>query len=223
MNRRDPVTGSILDVRPRMGWESGFRALIENLEEFVFVKDGQLRYVAVNPRYCQALGRTNAEITGKTDSDLYPPHVAAKHQAEDRLVLRDGRRFECEEQNLITGQPRTVRTVKTPIKDRKGHIVGVLGIASDVTEQRQLETKLRQVQKMETVGQLAGGVAHDFNNLLTVILGNVSLLRARRMQEEADQELLGAMEMAALQAAELTGKLLGFAQSDGATVRRNGS
>ena len=193
-----------------MGWESGFRALLEHVEEFVFLKDSHLRYVAVNARYCQALGRSKAEITGKTDYELYPPHAAAKYQAEDRIVLRDGRRLEREEQNLIDGLPRILRTIKAPIRDRYGQIVGVLGIASDVTEQRQLETKLRQVQKMEAVGQLAGGVAHDFNNLLTVILGNVSLLRARRMHEDADQELLGGMEMAALRAAELTSKLLGF-------------
>jgi PAS domain S-box-containing protein len=193
-----------------MGWEWGFRALVDNLEDLIFLKDSQLRYVAVNPRCCQVLGRSETQITGKTDEDLYPLNLAAKYQAEDRIILRDGRRLEREEQNLVNGQPRTVRTVKTPIKDRYGRIVGLLGIASDVTEHRQLETKLRQVQKMEAVGQLAGGVAHDFNNLLTVILGNVSLLRARRIHEEADRELLGAMEMAALRAAELTGQLLGF-------------
>jgi PAS domain S-box-containing protein len=210
MNGRDFVPSWIIEGRPRMGWESGFRALLENVEEFVFLKDGQLRYVAVNPRYCQALGRSAAEITGKTDVELYSPHAAAKYQAEDRIVLRDGRRLEREEQTLINGRPRILRTVKAPIRDRYGHIVGVLGIASDVTDHRQLETRLWQVHKMEAVGQLAGGVAHDFNNLLTVILGNVSLLRARRMHEEADQELLGGMEMAALRAAELTSKLLGF-------------
>jgi len=65
---------------------------------------------------------------------------------------------------------------------------------------------------MEAVGQLAGGVAHDFNNLLTVILGNVSLLRAHRMPEEVENELMSATEKAALRAAELTSKLLGFSR-----------
>jgi two-component system cell cycle sensor histidine kinase/response regulator CckA len=195
-----------------MGWESRFRALMAQVEGLVFLKDSQLRYVAVNPRFCQALGRSEPEITGKTDCELYPPHLAAKHQADDRVVLREGRRLEREEPSLVDGQERTVRTLKAPAMDRFGRIVGVIGITTDVTEQRLLEMKVRQVQKMEAVGQLAGGVAHDFNNLLTVILGNVSLLRARHMHEEDHRELLNAMEMAALRAAELTSKLLGFAR-----------
>src|SRR5260370_10855505 len=120
--------------------------------------------------------------------------------------------MEVEEENLVHGQLRTVRLAKTPVKDDQGSIVGVLGIFWDVTEQRLLENKVRQVQKMEAVGQLAGGVAHDFNNLLTVILGNVSLLRAHRMPEEVEKELLSATEKASLRAAELTSKLLGFSR-----------
>jgi two-component system, cell cycle sensor histidine kinase and response regulator CckA len=192
--------------------EAKYRSLAENLEQCVFVKNSELRYVAANQRFCQALGRADAEISGRTDRELYPPQLAAKYQADDRLVLREGRRLELEEQSLVNGQLRTVRVVKTPVKDDQGRIVGVLGIFWDVTEQRLLETKVRQVQKMEAVGQLAGGVAHDFNNLLTVILGNVSLLRARPMPEEVDAELLTATETAAVRAAELTGKLLSFSR-----------
>lgn len=192
--------------------EVKYRSLAENLEQCVFLKDRELRYGAANQRFCQALGRTEADIVGKTDRELYPLHLAAKYQADDRLVLRDGRHLELEEESLVHGQLRMVRTVKTPVKDDRGSIVGVLGIFWDVTEQRLLESKVRQVQKMEAVGQLAGGVAHDFNNLLTVILGNVSLLRAHRMPEEVEKELLSATEKAALRAAELTSKLLGFSR-----------
>jgi PAS domain S-box-containing protein len=192
--------------------EVKYRSLAENLEQCIFLKDSELRYVAANQRFCQALGRSDANIMGKTDAELYPPHLAAKYQADDRLLLRTGQRLEREEQHLLHEQLRTVRVVKTPVKDDQGHIVGVLGIFWDVTEQRLLENKVRHVQKMEAVGQLAGGIAHDFNNLLTVILGNVSLLRARRTSEEIDEELLGAAEKAALRAAELTSKLLGFSR-----------
>ena len=97
----------------------------ENLEQSVFLKDQELRYVAANQRFCQALGRLEAEIVGKTDRDLYPLHLAAKYQADDRLVLRDGQRLELEEETLLQGQPRMVRVVKTPVKDDRCAMVGV--------------------------------------------------------------------------------------------------
>src|SRR5262249_45750492 len=139
-------------------------------------------------------------------------HLAEKYRADDRLVLAEGKRLELEEQNLSDGQLRTVRVIKTPVKDDQGKVAGVLGIFWDVTEQRALESQLRHAQKMEAVGQLAGGVAHDFNNLLTVILGNVSLARASLAVNDANEELLSLTEKAALRAAELTSKLLGFSR-----------
>jgi PAS domain S-box-containing protein len=192
--------------------EAKYRALIDNLDQGIFLKDCELRFVAVNRYLCLRAGKSEAEIVGKTDHDFYPPEVAAKHQTDDRLVLAEGRRLEFEEENSLTGQPRTVRVIKTPVKDDQGRVVGVLGITWDVTEQRALEAQLRQAQKMEAVGQLAGGVAHDFNNLLTVILGNVSMLQSEIAAESRGRELLAATEKAALRAAELTSKLLGFSR-----------
>jgi two-component system cell cycle sensor histidine kinase/response regulator CckA len=222
---RDPrglgvrLDGVMTDIEERKRAEAALRnreiqylSLAENLEQCVFLKDRELRYRAVNQRFGQALGCAVADILGKTDSELYPPHLAVKYQADDQRVLREGRRLEREEQNFVNAQLRTVHVVKTPVRDEQGEITGVLGIFWDVTDQRLLEAKVRHVQKMEAIGQLASGVAHDFNNLLTVILGNVSLLRAGRAPGEIDEELLNTTEKAALRAAELTNKLLGFAR-----------
>jgi PAS domain S-box-containing protein len=192
--------------------EAKYRSLIENLEQGIFLKDRELRFVAVNRFFCQHIGSTEGEIVGKTDFDLYPAQLAEKFQADDRQVLNEGRRLELEEENMVQGKERTVRVLKTPVKDGQGGIVGVLGILWDVTEQRALEAQLRQSQKMEAVGQLAGGIAHDFNNLLTVILGNVSLLQTGLARQDSARDLLAATEKAALRAAELTGKMLGFSR-----------
>ena len=188
-----------------------YRSLVENLEQCVFLKDADFRFVAVNSPFCRAVGRSEEEILGRNDFDFYPADLARKFRDDDRQVLQ-GKRIDVEEQSLVAGRPRVVRVVKTPVREEHGRIVGVLGIFWDVTEQRNLEAQLRQAQKMDAIGQLAGGVAHDFNNLLTAILGNLSLLSGSIPMDPTARELLHAAESAAIRAATLTGQLLGFAR-----------
>ncbi|MEX2374942.1 MAG: ATP-binding protein, partial [Dehalococcoidia bacterium] len=99
-----------------------------------------------------------------------------------------------------------------PILDAGGTLIGVIGVSSDVTEQRQLEEQLRQAQKMEAVGRLAGGIAHDFNNLLTAVNGYAMFLlndlpAGSQFREDAEQ-ILNAGE----RAADLTHQLLAFSR-----------
>ena len=95
----------------------------------------------------------------------------------------------------------------------------ILGVAIDITErkeaehkQRELELKLAQAQKMETVGRLAGGVAHDFNNLLTVISGYCGLLKSNSSSEDERSKMLQGIEDASLRASALTRQLLTFSR-----------
>ena len=90
-----------------------------------------------------------------------------------------------------------------------GEIVGAM---LDVTERRSLEEQLTQARKMESVGQLTGGVAHDFNNLLTVIIGNLDLLARRASHDERTERQLGAMRYAAERGRSLTRQLLAFSR-----------
>lgn len=106
-----------------------------------------------------------------------------------------------------------------PIKDQHGNIQGVVLVFRDVTEEYALQEKLKQSQKMDVVGQLAGGVAHDFNNMLAGIMGNAELLQLSlnpnaSVRKYADLILLGAQR-----AADLTRKLLTFSRKSHAVFR----
>ena len=98
------------------------------------------------------------------------------------------------------------------IRDANGDVAGVMGMSVDVTERRQVEIRLRNAQKMEAVGLLAGGVAHDFNNLLTAIKGFSSLLMEAVGENDAARECVDEIVRASERAAGLTGQLLAFSR-----------
>jgi two-component system cell cycle sensor histidine kinase/response regulator CckA len=96
--------------------------------------------------------------------------------------------------------------------DEGGMSVRVISVAQDITEQKQLELKLRQSQKMEAMGHLAGGVAHDFNNILTAILGYAALIEVEPLDPQATPEHAAQIRKAAERAAALTKQLLAFSR-----------
>jgi signal transduction histidine kinase/CheY-like chemotaxis protein len=118
---------------------------------------------------------------------------------------------------------RSLQYLIRPLRDTEGNVVGAIGVAVDVTEleqarqeQSRLGALLRQAQKMEAIGRLAGGVAHDFNNFLSCIMGNLSLLEAHLQQGragDADAATYLAQANAAVDsAASLTRQLLAFSR-----------
>jgi PAS domain S-box-containing protein len=192
--------------------EQKYRSLIENLGQGVFLLDRDQRYVAANPQFCRSVGRTEVEILGACETDLYDPQRAASHMDEVRTVLVEGKNVETEEEVHVQGRKACIRRVLTPVRDAAGRTSGVLGICWDVTEQRQLEAHVHQASKMDAIGQLAGGIAHDFNNLLTVIVGNLELILAGSSPSDTEHELALAARNAASRATSLTQRLLGFSR-----------
>src|SRR5262249_12568468 len=134
-----------------------------------------------------------------------------QYVADDRRVLA-GERLEQEEWNVVGGEARLVRVVKTPLRDAEGRVAGVLGIFWDVTAQHALEEQLRQSQKMEADGQLAGGVAPDSTTRLPATLGTLARIQAPLPDGHPAAALAVAAEKAAWRAANLTSQLLGFSR-----------
>ncbi len=99
-----------------------------------------------------------------------------------------------------------------PIRDAAGEIYRLVGVAEDITARKELEEQFRQSQKMESIGQLAGGVAHDFNNILTIIQGHASLIGMRHDLGPDVSESVHQIAFAAEHAASLTRQLLTFSR-----------
>jgi PAS domain S-box-containing protein len=110
------------------------------------------------------------------------------------------------------GTPRLVMDRGFVIRNKSGKAIRMLGSMLDITEQRELEQRLNQSQKLEAIGHLTGGVAHDFNNLLTVILGNSALLAEQLINQPQLKVLADMTQIAAERGAELTSRLLAFAR-----------
>jgi two-component system cell cycle sensor histidine kinase/response regulator CckA len=219
----EPVTlrGVMVDITEKKEAERAqerTRALLSSIVEhspaMIFVKDAtDLRYVLFNQAGEELTGRKRADVIGRTDHELLGQATADAFARDDREAIGTGRVLEIfEEIPGRAGDVRYLRTSKVPILGADGRPEYLLGVSENMTERRKLEEQLRQAQKMEALGQLAGGVAHDFNNLLTVIGGYSDFLLSRLppgapMRHEVE-EIRNAGERAAL----LTGQLLAFSR-----------
>ncbi len=176
---------------------------------FITSRDGE--FIDVNDSMLELFGHTREELLRIRVEDTYvdPAQRSALrqeieesgsvHEYELKLRKRDGTEIVC----LETATAR---------RSEEGEVLGYQGILRDITGQRKLEEQLRQAQKMEAVGQLAGGVAHDFNNLLTGMTGYVELA-LRKMRPESPQvaDLRKVLELTG-RAAGLTQQLLAFSR-----------
>ena len=189
--------------------EERYRELFENANDMVFTLDLDGNFTAINGSGERITGYERDELLGRNFAQL----VAAEDAEFSYGLASDGeaRTFEC---SIIASDGRRVPIeVASRLIREHGEAVGVQAIARDVSERRELEERLRQAQKLEAIGLLAGGVAHDFNNMLTAITGYsdfaLAALDTGRGVRRADIEEIAK---AAERAGALTSQLLAFSR-----------
>jgi two-component system, cell cycle sensor histidine kinase and response regulator CckA len=189
------------------------QVILDSVNAMIWYKDKHNRVIRANRAAAATLGLKPADVEGRSTYDLYPAE-AARFYEDDLDVMLSGRPKLGITETLRNqkGQVRFVQTDKIPYRDDQGNIIGVIVFSFDVTERHELEEQLRQVQKMEAAGRLAGGLAHDFNNLLTAILGYGDLLLARLPEGDPLRRHSEEIRRAGERASALTRQLLAFSR-----------
>ncbi len=166
-------------------------------------------FTSFNPAFCKTLGYSEEYLLNTRLIDLVHPDDREKSAVALGTTLTAGELPGTFENRYITSDDKVVTVQWSGTVDLEGR--RIIGIGRDITETRALEQQLIQSQKMEAVGQLAGGVAHDFNNLLMAIMANAEL--AGMIDDLPDiRKRLKDIEAASARAAELTNKLLAFSR-----------
>jgi PAS domain S-box-containing protein len=137
--------------------EEKYRTLLENLPQKIFLKDRNFVYISCNENYAKDLKIRPEQIKGRTDYEFYPNNLAEKYRDDDRKVMKAGKIKDIEEEYIRDGKKMFVHTVKTPVKDSNGSVVGILGIFWDITETKRIENALRESEeKFRSIFENAG-------------------------------------------------------------------
>jgi PAS domain S-box-containing protein len=202
--------------------EERFRQVVENIQEvfwMVDVKDGKMLYIS--PGYEKIWGRSCDALYQSPEAWFEAIHSDDRERVTQRFAA-DAVTQHDEEYRILRpdGSVRWIHDRAFPIRDGNGNVYRIAGVAEDITERRQIEERLRQSQKMEAIGQLAGGVAHDFNNILAAVMMEVELAATVKHLPQDARESLQVIGGAADKAAALTRQLLLFSRRQVMQPRR---
>ena len=211
--------------------------IVDTIADPIFVKDESHRWIMLNQAFCDFMGHPREMLLGKSDHDFFPKQEADIFLRKDVEVFASGK-TNINEESLTdaTGNTHTIITKKSVFHDPQGHKI-LVGSIRDVSELKKAQDALRTVrdeleqrvqertaevkrtqemllhtQKLDAIGQLAGGVAHDFNNLLAVITGALELIVLRSagdtMLEELSEQALDAVR----RGSTMTQRMLAFSR-----------
>jgi PAS domain S-box-containing protein len=214
------MIGAMQDVTQRKRGEDAlreseerYRTLIQNVGVGIGFVDPEEQFSLANAAAEDIFGVPPGGLLGRSLREFTSPEQLAMIREQTDL-RRAGEKSVYElEISRPGGEKRNLLITAVPQFDSRERLLGTHGAFHDITKQKREEAQLRQSQKMEAIGQLAGGVAHDFNNLLTGMLGNIAIIRGDLPASDPLLANVLAAETAARQAADLIKGVLAFSRS----------
>ncbi|UVF19402.1 response regulator [Microvirga terrae] len=189
------------------------RGLMESTGDLISFKDLDGRFVRLNASKARSLGCHSEDCLGRKERDYVAPERATMiEEAERRAIAARAPDEVFEERIAPDGTTQWFLINHIPILNEAGSVTNLATIERDVTERKLMEMRLRQADKMQALGTLAGGVAHDFNNLLMAVLGSLDLASRRAPDDPRLTRLLQNATYAAERGASLTQRLLSFSR-----------
>ena len=219
--QKDVATMSLLadflwEITKRKQAEESIRKLSQAVEQSpvsIVITDVAGRIEFVNARFTEVTGYTSAEALGQNPRILKSGETPADEYGRLWKTIHSGGTWQGEFRNRKkTGELFWEYASIAPLRDTDGTITHYVAVKEDITERKVLENQLRQSQKMDAVGQLAGGVAHDFNNMLGVIMGYTEMILNTEGLDDSLRKHLEKILEAAHRSSEITGQLLAFAR-----------
>jgi two-component system cell cycle sensor histidine kinase/response regulator CckA len=191
--------------------EEKYRTLFEESQDTIYISTPDGRLLDINPAGVRLFGYDSLEELLQVD---LAAQVYRRAEDRERMLQELSLKGFVQDLELLVqtkqGRHLTVLATSSAERDADGRVISIRGMLRDVTGQRSLEHQLRQAQKMEAVGRLAGGVSHDFNNLLTAILGYADLLALALPGDSPLRRHTDEIKAAAQRGADLTRQLLAF-------------
>jgi PAS domain S-box-containing protein len=187
--------------------EARLRTVVSNSPIVLFSIDRNGIFTLSEGRGLEALGLQPGQVVGQSAWDIYRDQPGILKAIQRALA---GEAFS---ESVPLGALH-FETHYTPTRDEKGEVTGLIGVATDISERRSLESQLRHAQRMEAIGRLAGGVAHDFNNLLAAILGHGELMMSELPPAHPLRRNAEEIQKAGVRGALLTRQLLAFSRKE---------
>ncbi|TKB06607.1 response regulator [Desulforhopalus sp. IMCC35007] len=194
--------------------ETHLLTLIRTLPDLVWLKDANGVYLSCNHKFERFFGAKESEIRGKTDYDFVEKELADFFREKDNNAMNAGKPTVNEEEVVYAddGHKELLETIKTPLYSDDGELIGVLGIARDITEREKMATQLQQASKLQAIGRLAGGVAHDLNNILSGIVSYPELLLLQLPEKSELRKPIEVMQASGKRASDVVADLLTVAR-----------